>query len=114
MSYLKSTALDHHDSLRDWLQTRIFVTHRLNYLRECDLIVVMVDGKITERGSYDQLLHGGGAFADFLETYLQEVAADPEETQSGWPFLPHSCSFLLETPTCCELIHWLNLLACCN
>ena len=53
-------------------KTRILVTHGIGYLKEMDDIVVMKDGKISEQGTYDQLLKDEGAFADFLIEYLTE------------------------------------------
>lgn len=51
------------------LQVRILVTHGTSFLPQCDLIVVMSDGRITEAGSYNTLIKSKGAFADFLKTY---------------------------------------------
>lgn len=51
------------------VQTRLLVTHGLSYLPQADLILVMVDGEITEMGSYQQLMDTEGAFAEFLRTY---------------------------------------------
>ncbi|XP_063790448.1 multidrug resistance-associated protein 1 isoform X2 [Pseudophryne corroboree] len=50
-------------------KTRILVTHGVSYLPQMDSIIVMVDGKITEVGSYQELLKQDGAFAEFLRTY---------------------------------------------
>ncbi|KAM4717797.1 multidrug resistance-associated protein 1 [Anableps anableps] len=50
-------------------KTRVLVTHGLSYLPQTDLILVMVDGEITEVGSYQQLMVKEGAFAEFLRTY---------------------------------------------
>ncbi|CAG7823453.1 unnamed protein product, partial [Allacma fusca] len=47
-------------------KTRIFVTHGIAYLSLVDHIVVMSNGKITESGTYKELLQRKGAFADFL------------------------------------------------
>lgn len=38
-----------------------------------DQIVVMKDGKISEIGSYDQLMHNKGAFAEFLLEQLRDI-----------------------------------------
>lgn len=51
------------------VQTRLLVTHGLSYLPQADLILVMVEGEITEMGSYQQLMDAEGAFAEFLRTY---------------------------------------------
>uniref|UniRef100_A0A4W4G6S1 ATP-binding cassette, sub-family C (CFTR/MRP), member 6a n=1 Tax=Electrophorus electricus TaxID=8005 RepID=A0A4W4G6S1_ELEEL len=53
--------------LRD--KTRVLVTHALSFLPQVDLILVMVDGEITETGSYAELLGRQGAFADFVKTF---------------------------------------------
>ncbi|WP_107472847.1 ATP-binding cassette domain-containing protein [Streptomyces sp. Tue 6075] len=45
----------------------IVVTHRLENTRIADHIIVMEHGRITEQGRYDDLVHGGGTFAELLE-----------------------------------------------
>uniref|UniRef100_A0A8C7Z3N0 Multidrug resistance-associated protein 1 n=1 Tax=Oryzias sinensis TaxID=183150 RepID=A0A8C7Z3N0_9TELE len=50
-------------------KTRILVTHGLSYLPQAHLVLVMVDGEITEVGSYQQLKEKEGAFAEFLRMY---------------------------------------------
>uniref|UniRef100_A0A3Q2QHM4 Multidrug resistance-associated protein 1 n=1 Tax=Fundulus heteroclitus TaxID=8078 RepID=A0A3Q2QHM4_FUNHE len=50
-------------------KTRVLVTHGLSYLPQTDLILVMVEGEITEVGSYQQLMAKEGAFAEFQRTY---------------------------------------------
>uniref|UniRef100_A0A8C9WC03 ABC-type glutathione-S-conjugate transporter n=1 Tax=Scleropages formosus TaxID=113540 RepID=A0A8C9WC03_SCLFO len=50
-------------------KTRILVTHGLSFLPQADLILVMVDGEITEIGSYMDLLGQQGAFADLMHAY---------------------------------------------
>jgi ABC-type multidrug transport system fused ATPase/permease subunit len=56
------------------------VTHGLSFLKNVDRIVVIKDGKISEMGTYIELMANRGAFAEFLETYLQEkIIEEPEE-----------------------------------
>lgn len=57
------------------VQTRVLVTHGLSYLPQVDLILVMVDGEVTEAGSYQQLLDKQGSFAEFLRTYAAATGA---------------------------------------
>ncbi|MGP2442440.1 ATP-binding cassette domain-containing protein [Streptomyces sp. JW3] len=45
----------------------IVVTHRLENTRIADHIVVMEQGRLTEQGGYDDLVHAGGTFADLLQ-----------------------------------------------
>uniref|UniRef100_A0A5F9DU00 Multidrug resistance-associated protein 1 n=1 Tax=Oryctolagus cuniculus TaxID=9986 RepID=A0A5F9DU00_RABIT len=62
-------------------KTRILVTHSISYLPQVDVIVVMSGGKISEMGSYQELLARDGAFAEFLRTYAsaeQEQDAEDE------------------------------------
>ncbi|XP_063510415.1 multidrug resistance-associated protein 1 isoform X8 [Pongo pygmaeus] len=61
-------------------KTRILVTHSMSYLPQVDIIIVMSGGKISEMGSYQELLARDGAFAEFLRTYAStEQEQDPEE-----------------------------------
>uniref|UniRef100_A0A671NKW8 Multidrug resistance-associated protein 1 n=1 Tax=Sinocyclocheilus anshuiensis TaxID=1608454 RepID=A0A671NKW8_9TELE len=61
-------------------RTRVLVTHGLSFLPQADLILVMVDGEITEMGSYTELLGRQGAFAEFLHTYTNTEQEEVEES----------------------------------
>lgn len=61
------------------LQTRVLVTHGVHWLPMVDEVLVMLDGRISERGSYEELLSHDGPFAQFLKTYLMEVADSEDE-----------------------------------
>ncbi|XP_032125532.1 multidrug resistance-associated protein 1 isoform X5 [Sapajus apella] len=64
-------------------KTRILVTHGVSYLPQVDIIIVMSGGKISEMGSYQELLARDGAFAEFLRTYAStEQEQDPEDNGS--------------------------------
>lgn len=45
------------------------MTHGVSYLPLMDTIVVLSEGKISEMGSYQELLKQDRAFAEFLRTY---------------------------------------------
>uniref|UniRef100_A0A914V1R6 ABC-type glutathione-S-conjugate transporter n=2 Tax=Plectus sambesii TaxID=2011161 RepID=A0A914V1R6_9BILA len=64
-------------------KTRILVTHGLTYLKYCDPIVVITDGKITETGSYNELLKAGGAFSILLDELKVENDEGEVETTEG-------------------------------
>nr|XP_046256958.1 canalicular multispecific organic anion transporter 1 isoform X2 [Scatophagus argus] len=53
-------------------KTRILVTHGVSFLPYVDEIVVLVDGVISEIGSYNSLRASKGAFSEFLDTYAKE------------------------------------------
>ncbi|XP_063171075.1 multidrug resistance-associated protein 1-like [Candoia aspera] len=61
-------------------KTRILVTHGVSYLPLMDTIVVLSEGKISEMGSYQELLQQDQAFAEFLRTY---AGADQNAAEEG-------------------------------
>lgn len=66
-------------------KTRVLVTHGLSYLPQTHLILVMLDGEITEVGSYQQLMATDGAFAEFQRTYatVDQTEDDESPPKSG-------------------------------
>ena len=57
---------------RQGSHTLVIVSHRLSAVQDADLILVMEDGRIVERGSHDELLDGDGLYADLYEKQLLE------------------------------------------
>ena len=55
------------------------MTHGVGFLPQCDVIVVIADGQISEVGSYNELIDNDGPFAQFLHTY-QGVEATEDES----------------------------------
>lgn len=55
------------------------MTHGVSFLPYVDEIVVLVDGVVSEVGSYQSLRASKGAFSEFLNTYAKEQR---ERTQS--------------------------------
>lgn len=52
-------------------RTTFIIAHRLATVRQADLILVLKDGHIVERGSFDELAGQGGLFADLVRTQFQ-------------------------------------------
>jgi len=61
---------------------RVLVTNAISYLPETDRIFVMKDGRISEQGTYHQLLAEGGEFADFLVQYISEKSEKDLDPQT--------------------------------
>lgn len=53
-------------SLEQLKCTRIVIAHRLSTIKNCDRILVLEDGQITEDGTYEELLKKQGFFADLV------------------------------------------------
>ncbi|WP_377645494.1 ABC transporter ATP-binding protein [Oryzobacter terrae] len=61
-------ALDH--ALRD--RSALVIAHRLSTVRHADLILVVDDGRIVERGTHAQLVDRGGLYAELYRTQFSE------------------------------------------
>ncbi|MBE1549728.1 ATP-binding cassette subfamily C protein [Mycobacterium sp. OAS707] len=59
-------------------RTSIVIAHRLSTIRAADVILVVEDGRIVERGSHEQLLRRGGRYAELYRTQFG-TKKDPED-----------------------------------
>ncbi|MGY5763921.1 ABC transporter ATP-binding protein [Brachybacterium sp. DNPG3] len=74
-------------------RTTVSIAHRLSTICDADQIVVLSRGRIVERGTYDELVARGGAFAELAAQDAREradaprgaadVASDPADVGSG-------------------------------
>ena len=57
-------------------RTSFVIAHRLSTIRDADVILVLKDGDIVEKGTHEELLAAGGFYA---ELYNSQFAEGPEE-----------------------------------
>ena len=60
-------------------RTSFVIAHRLSTIRDADLILVMDEGQIVEKGTHDELIADGGAYADLYEAQF----SGPRNGQNG-------------------------------
>jgi ABC-type multidrug transport system fused ATPase/permease subunit len=56
-------------------RTSVVIAHRLSTIRRADLICVLADGRIQDRGSHEELVARGGLYRELYERQFQEPQA---------------------------------------
>ena len=64
-------------------KTVIITAHRFSSVVDCDEILYMKDGQITERGTFQQLMELGGSFAHVYHIQMMQKENRLEEQQGG-------------------------------
>jgi ATP-binding cassette subfamily B protein len=64
-------------------RTTFIIAHRLATIRDADLILVFQNGRIIERGSFQELVRQGGYFAQLVAVQFQNPAAAETDAHPG-------------------------------
>ena len=68
-------------------RTTLVIAHRLSTIRHADKIVVLDSGRIVETGAHDELMAGGGRYAQMVETQSMarswQLSGQPELQPAG-------------------------------
>jgi ATP-binding cassette, subfamily B, multidrug efflux pump len=70
-TYTEETILNNLKAVREG-RTTLIVSHRISTVRDADLICVLHDGKIAERGNHEELLELNGEYAELYRRQLLE------------------------------------------
>ncbi|GIM96896.1 ABC transporter ATP-binding protein [Paractinoplanes toevensis] len=62
-------------------RTALVIAHRLSTVRDADLILVLDDGRIVERGRHDDLVAAGGLYAELYRTQFATTSAPHVPTE---------------------------------
>jgi ATP-binding cassette subfamily B multidrug efflux pump len=71
-------------------RTSFVIAHRLSTIRDADVILMMEDGQIVERGSHEELIERRGAYANLYNSQFAgpDVDLEPASPVSGIPLSP--------------------------
>jgi ATP-binding cassette subfamily B protein/subfamily B ATP-binding cassette protein MsbA len=59
-------------------RTTFVIAHRLSTIRRADLILLMEDGRVIERGTHEQLMSDRGVYHDMVRRQMESVNEDVE------------------------------------
>jgi ATP-binding cassette subfamily B protein/subfamily B ATP-binding cassette protein MsbA len=58
-------------------RTTFVIAHRLSTIRRADMILLMADGRVIERGTHDQLMRAGGLYYDMVIRQMESHVEAP-------------------------------------
>jgi len=62
-------------------RTTFVIAHRLSTIRRADVILLMEDGRVIERGTHEELMDARGVYHDMV---LRQMAASAQDGQALW------------------------------
>uniref|UniRef100_A0A8C4M9Q0 ATP-binding cassette sub-family C member 5 n=1 Tax=Equus asinus asinus TaxID=83772 RepID=A0A8C4M9Q0_EQUAS len=80
-------------------KTVLFVTHQLQYLADCDEVIFMKEGCITERGTHEELMNLNGDYATIFNNLLLGETP-PVEVRFMWCLCASSPFYLFFLSLC--------------
>lgn len=63
------------------------MTHAVTYLPQVDQVIIVKDGRLGEKGSFNQLMTSEGDFSQFVLHYLHDI--DTEDAEAGMELFSH-------------------------
>lgn len=69
-------------------RTAVVIAHRLSTVRAADLILVVEDGRVAERGTHAELLAAGGRYEELHRTQFERPGTEEPRTKQGAPAAP--------------------------
>ncbi|MGH8869249.1 MAG: ABC transporter ATP-binding protein [Actinomycetes bacterium] len=69
-------------------RTAVVIAHRLSTVRAADLILVVEDGRIVERGTHSVLLEAGGRYTELYRTQFDQPSTNGSRAADEWPDEP--------------------------
>ncbi len=76
-------------------RTTLILAHRLSSVIDCDRILVLDGGRVTEQGRHDDLMAKGGVYADLMAEQVRDSSTTTSDVIEGGTARPES---LADTP----------------
>lgn len=69
--------------IKEKSRTSIFIAHRLRTIYDCDIIIVLKEGRVAESGTHEQLINRNGLYSELWSAqelmYTETVPTDSPE-----------------------------------
>ena len=78
-------------------RTTIILAHRLSSIIDCDRIMVLNDGKITESGTHTELLENGGIYAELMRDQANASGKSESFSDKQEPYMSTGAESLADT-----------------
>jgi ABC-type multidrug transport system fused ATPase/permease subunit len=62
-------------------RTTFVIAHRLSTIRRADVILLMENGRVIERGTHAELMRAGGTYYDMVIRQMEQQMEDAEKVR---------------------------------